>query len=115
MADAAYSRSLKTIVTTRYRRGACHAAEDHALRRAPTSALDPELIGEAFGVMKNLANEGMTMVVVTHEMGFAREVADRMVFLHEGEILEDGPPETPRVGPTGHPHPPLLGGRPLAT
>ena len=58
----------------------------------PTSALDPELIGEVLGVMKNLANEGMTMVVVTHEMGFAREVADRMVFLHEGEILEDGPP-----------------------
>ena len=58
----------------------------------PTSALDPELIGEALGVMKNPANEGMTMVVVTHEMGFARKVADRMVFLHEGEILEDGPP-----------------------
>jgi polar amino acid transport system ATP-binding protein len=58
----------------------------------PTSALDPELIGEVLAVMKNLANEGMTMVVVTHEMGFAREVADRMVFMHEGSLIEEGAP-----------------------
>ncbi len=59
----------------------------------PTSALDPELIGEVLAVMKNLAKEGMTMVVVTHEMGFAREVAHRMVFIHEGEVVEEGPPD----------------------
>jgi polar amino acid transport system ATP-binding protein len=59
----------------------------------PTSALDPEMIGEVLGVMVNLAKEGMTMVVVTHEMGFAREVADRVVFMDEGEILEVGTPE----------------------
>ena len=59
----------------------------------PTSALDPELIGEVLAVMKNLAEEGMTMMVVTHEMGFAREVADRIFVMGEGEIVEDGPPE----------------------
>jgi len=59
----------------------------------PTSALDPELIGEVLAVMKNLAEEGMTMLVVTHEMGFAREVADRIIVLHEGEIVEDDSPE----------------------
>ncbi|WP_456325797.1 amino acid ABC transporter ATP-binding protein [Desulfonauticus submarinus] len=59
----------------------------------PTSALDPEMIGEVLEVMINLAHEGMTMVVVTHEMGFAREVADRVVFMDEGEILEVGSPE----------------------
>lgn len=59
----------------------------------PTSALDPEMIGEVLGVMVNLAKDGMTMVVVTHEMGFAREVADRVVFMDEGEILETGTPE----------------------
>lgn len=58
----------------------------------PTSALDPELVGEVLQVMKQLANEGMTMVVVTHEMGFAREVADRVVFMGDGKILEDGRP-----------------------
>jgi ABC-type polar amino acid transport system ATPase subunit len=58
----------------------------------PTSALDPELIGEVLGVMKTLASEGMTMMVVTHEMGFAREVADRMCFFDEGVILEEGVP-----------------------
>ena len=58
----------------------------------PTSALDPELISEVLNVMKTLANEGMTMMVVTHEMGFAREVADRMCFFDEGIILEEGPP-----------------------
>jgi ABC-type polar amino acid transport system ATPase subunit len=59
----------------------------------PTSALDPELIGEVLSVMKRLAEEGMTMLVVTHEMGFAREVADRIIFLGEGGIIEDGPPK----------------------
>lgn len=58
----------------------------------PTSALDPEMIGEVLEVMINLAKEGMTMVVVTHEMGFAREVADRLVFMDEGRIVEVGPP-----------------------
>ena len=58
----------------------------------PTSALDPELIGGVLSVMRNLAKEGMTMVVVTHEMGFAREVANRMVFMHEGELIEEGSP-----------------------
>jgi ABC-type polar amino acid transport system ATPase subunit len=58
----------------------------------PTSALDPELIGEVLGVMRDLAQEGMTMMVVTHEMGFAREVANRMCFMHEGTIIEEGPP-----------------------
>lgn len=58
----------------------------------PTSALDPEMIGEVLDVMKTLAKEGMTMVVVTHEMGFAREVADRIVFIDEGKILEEAAP-----------------------
>ena len=59
----------------------------------PTSALDPEMIGEVLDVMKTLAREGMTMVVVTHEMGFAREVADRVIFMDEGKIVEEGTPE----------------------
>ncbi len=59
----------------------------------PTSALDPEMIGEVLDVMKTLAKEGMTMVVVTHEMGFAREVSDRVVFMDEGNIVEMGKPE----------------------
>ncbi|WP_320007928.1 amino acid ABC transporter ATP-binding protein [Maridesulfovibrio sp.] len=59
----------------------------------PTSALDPEMIGEVLDVMKNLALEGMTMVVVTHEMGFAREVADRIVFMEDGRIIASAPPE----------------------
>ncbi|MFI6433589.1 amino acid ABC transporter ATP-binding protein [Rhodococcus oryzae] len=58
----------------------------------PTSALDPELVGEVLGVMKNLAKEGMTMVVVTHEMGFAREVADELVFMDGGVVVESGNP-----------------------
>lgn len=58
----------------------------------PTSALDPELIGEVLAAMRDLARDGMTMIVVTHEMGFAREVANRMVFMHEGQLVEDGPP-----------------------
>ena len=59
----------------------------------PTSALDPEMVGEVLAVMRQLASEGMTMLCVTHEMGFAREVADRVVFMADGEILEDAPPE----------------------
>ncbi|ASF41510.1 MULTISPECIES: amino acid ABC transporter ATP-binding protein [Halobacillus] len=59
----------------------------------PTSALDPELVGEVLQTMKDLAKEGMTMVVVTHEMGFAREVADRVVYMHEGKIVETGAPK----------------------
>jgi general L-amino acid transport system ATP-binding protein len=59
----------------------------------PTSALDPEMIGEVLDVMKDLAREGMTMMVVTHEMGFAREVADRVVFMADGQIVEVGTPE----------------------
>jgi len=58
----------------------------------PTSALDPELVGEVLEVMKSLAREGMTMIVVTHEMGFAREVADRAMLMDEGVIIEEGPP-----------------------
>lgn len=58
----------------------------------PTSALDPELVGEVLGVMKELAREGMTMMVVTHEMGFAREAADRVVFMDDGKIVEEGVP-----------------------
>ena len=59
----------------------------------PTSALDPEMVGEVLDVMKELAREGMTMVVVTHEMGFAREVADRVIFMADGAIIEEGTPE----------------------
>ena len=59
----------------------------------PTSALDPEMVGEVLEVMKNLARDGMTMAVVTHEMGFAREVADRVIFVDQGQIVEEGTPE----------------------
>jgi polar amino acid transport system ATP-binding protein len=59
----------------------------------PTSALDPEMVGEVLEVMKGLAKAGMTMVVVTHEMGFAREVSNRVVFLDNGKIAEEGTPE----------------------
>ena len=60
----------------------------------PTSALDPEMVGEVLDVMKKLAQTGMTMVVVTHEMGFAREVGNRVIFMDEGKILEEGTPDT---------------------
>ncbi|MBZ3892426.1 amino acid ABC transporter ATP-binding protein [Lawsonia intracellularis] len=60
----------------------------------PTSALDPEMVTEVLEVMKTLAEEGMTMIVVTHEMGFAREVADHVIFMDKGQIVETGPPET---------------------
>ena len=59
----------------------------------PTSALDPEMVGEVLNVMKALAENGMTMVIVTHEMGFAREVADRVLFIDQGVIMEQGTPE----------------------
>ncbi|MFF2795664.1 amino acid ABC transporter ATP-binding protein [Lysinibacillus xylanilyticus] len=59
----------------------------------PTSALDPELVGEVLETMKSLARDGMTMVIVTHEMGFAKEVADRVIMLADGKIIEEGPPE----------------------
>ena len=59
----------------------------------PTSALDPEMVGEVLEVMKSLANDGMTMAVVTHEMGFAREVADRVLFIDQGIIMEQGKPD----------------------
>lgn len=59
----------------------------------PTSALDPELVGEVLGTMRQLATDGMTMIIVTHEMDFAREVADRIVYVDQGQILEQGPPE----------------------
>ena len=70
----------------------------------PTSALDPEMVGEVLEVMKQLAEEGMTMVVVTHEMGFAREVGDRVLFMADGKILEEGPP----ADLFGHPKNPRL-------
>ena len=65
----------------------------------PTSALDPEMVGEVLDVMKALAHEGMTMVVVTHEMGFAREVADRVVFMDKGQIVEESHPDEFFVNP----------------
>ena len=68
----------------------------------PTSALDPEMVGEVLGVMKDLAAEGMTMAVVTHEMGFAREVADRVLFIDEGIINEEGAPEKIFASPESH-------------
>ena len=66
----------------------------------PTSALDPELVGDVLEVMKNLASEGMTMVIVTHEMGFAREVADRVIFIDQGIIQEEGKPAQIFSAPT---------------
>ena len=66
----------------------------------PTSALDPELVGDVLTVMRRLADEGMTMLVVTHEMAFAREVAHRVVFMDDGMIVEQGPPEQVIVAPT---------------
>ena len=59
----------------------------------PTSALDPEMIGEVLEVIRSLVADGMTMLIVTHEMGFAKEVADRVVFMDHGSIVEEGPPE----------------------
>jgi len=72
---------------------------DMMLFDEPTSALDPELVGEVLEVMRRLAHEGMTMMVVTHEMGFAREVADRVVFMDGGVVVEEGPPSDILVNP----------------
>lgn len=70
------------------------AMEPHVmLFDEPTSALDPEMVGEVLDVMKNLADKGMTMVIVTHEMGFAREVGDRILFMDQGVIMEQGTPQ----------------------
>lgn len=66
---------------------------DMILFDEPTSALDPEMVGDVLEVMRNLAKEGMTMIVVTHEMGFAKEVADRVIFMADGHIMEEGKPE----------------------
>jgi polar amino acid transport system permease protein len=66
----------------------------------PTSALDPELVGEVLSVMRRLADEGMTMIVVTHEIRFARDVADRVVFIEDGRVIEQGPPEQVLGAPT---------------
>ena len=73
---------------------------DMLLFDEPTSALDPELVGEVLRVIRNLAEEGRTMIVVTHEMGFAQEVSSRVVFLHEGSIEEDGPPREVFTNPS---------------
>ena len=66
---------------------------DVLLLDEPTSALDPEMVGDVLNVMKELAEQGMTMIIVTHEMGFARQVANRVIFTADGEILEDGTPD----------------------
>lgn len=68
-------------------------APDVVLFDEPTSALDPELVAEVLSVIQDMAKEGMTMIIVTHEMGFAKEVSDRVIFLHEGKIAEEGTPE----------------------
>ena len=72
---------------------------DMMLFDEPTSALDPELVGEVLDVMRGLADDGMTMMVVTHEMGFAHEAADRVIFLDEGIVMEEGPPSQVLVEP----------------
>ena len=84
-----------------------------------TSALDPELVGEVLAAVRDLKAEGMTMVIATHEMSFAREVADEVAFLHEGRIVEPGPPErvlaSPRApGDPALPQPPARGRADLA-
>ena len=81
----------------------------------PTSALDPEMVGEVLDVMKQLAAEGMTMVVVTHEMGFAREVGDRVLFMDEGRVLEEGTPKEIFETPKNPPHTGLPAQGPLTT
>jgi glutamate transport system ATP-binding protein len=68
----------------------------------PTSALDPEMVNEVLDVMTSLAREGMTMLVVTHEMGFARKAGDRVLFMADGEIVEDAPPEQFFTNPTSN-------------
>jgi polar amino acid transport system ATP-binding protein len=73
---------------------------DMMLFDEPTSALDPELVGEVLDVMRKLAMDGMTMMVVTHEMAFAQEVADRVVFMDNGVVVEEGPPDQLLTSPT---------------
>ena len=80
----------------------------------PTSALDPELVSEVLDVMRELADEGMTMIVVTHEMGFAREVADQVVFMDEGVIVEQGTPGAGDRQPAGGAHQAVPRARPGA-
>lgn len=104
------AQALETVGMSEYRRHAPHMLSGGQKQRVaivralcmnpdvmlfdePTSALDPEMVGEVLAVMKKLAQEGMTMVVVTHEMGFAREVADRVLFMYDGTIAEEGTPE----------------------
>ena len=84
---------------------------DMMLFDEPTSALDPELVGDVLAVMKDLASEGMTMMVVTHEMGFAREVGDKLVFMDGGVIVEEGIPTRGARRPPARAHPgvPLQG------
>lgn len=96
LADRAYSYPLQLSGGQQQRIAIVRALcmdPDVMLFDEPTSALDPEMVGEVLEVMKELANSGMTMVCVTHEMGFAREVADRVVFIDEGIIMEEGTPE----------------------
>jgi polar amino acid transport system ATP-binding protein len=69
----------------------------------PTSALDPELVGEVLDVVRDLADDGMTMVIVTHELRFAHEVSDRIVFMHQGSIAESGPPAELFANPSTEP------------
>lgn len=96
LADRAYSYPLQLSGGQQQRIAIVRALcmdPDVMLFDEPTSALDPEMVGEVLEVMKELANSGMTMVCVTHEMGFAREAADRVVFIDEGIIMEEGTPE----------------------
>ena len=96
MADKAdvYPRTLSGGQQQRVAIARALAIEPKALLfDEPTSALDPELVGDVLEVMKSLAKEGMTMIVVTHEMGFARDVSDRVVFMADGYIVEEGRPE----------------------
>ena len=88
----AYPGSLSGGQKQRIARALC-MEPDVMLFDEPTSALDPEMVGEVLSVMKDLAKEGMTMVVVTHEMGFAREVGDRILFMDDGKIVEEGSPK----------------------
>ena len=89
-----YPNSLSGVQKQRIAIARALAMEpDVMLFDEPTSALDPEMVGEVLGVMKSLAKDGMTMVVVTHEMGFAKEVGDRILFMDEGRIIEEGTPE----------------------
>ncbi|MGG1659244.1 amino acid ABC transporter ATP-binding protein [Brevibacillus sp. NRS-1366] len=96
----AYPRMLSGGQQQRVAIARALAMEPHVmLFDEPTSALDPEMVGEVLLVMKQLAKEGMTMVIVTHEMGFAREVADRVIYVDGGKIVEDGKPEDIFVNP----------------